>query len=114
MTHSMFDRELAREILLQIIQSIDKIERRFWPVDSIADLTDTDRGQERLDAICMKLIAIGESLKISIRLHMAVFCRFIQRLNGKRPWQCETLLPTTTLIWMLKLSFQSAVKKFQI
>ncbi len=63
MTHSMFDRELAREILLQIVQSIDKIERRFWPVDSIADLTDTDRGQERLDAICMKLIAIGESLK---------------------------------------------------
>lgn len=39
------------------------IERRFSPVRHPDDFLMTDEGLDRLDAICMMLIAIGESLK---------------------------------------------------
>jgi uncharacterized protein with HEPN domain len=59
----MFDRELALEILLQIHRSSQTVLRRFEPVTSAEDFTNSDAGMEKLDAICMQLIAIGESLK---------------------------------------------------
>jgi uncharacterized protein with HEPN domain len=33
------------------------------PIKSANDFTDSDSGMEKLDAICMQLIAIGEALK---------------------------------------------------
>lgn len=60
---SIYDHELISEILLQLHHSILTIENRFLPVKSVSDLTDSDHGQEKLDALCMQLIAIGESLK---------------------------------------------------
>jgi len=59
----MYDRELALEILTQIYESTHTILRRFEPVKSVEDFTDSDSGMEKLDAICMQLIAIGEGLK---------------------------------------------------
>lgn len=59
----MFDRELALEILIQIRQAAQTILRRFAPIKSPEDFTGSDAGMEKLDAICMQLIAIGESLK---------------------------------------------------
>jgi uncharacterized protein with HEPN domain len=59
----MFDRELALEILIQIRQAAQTILRRFAPIKSPEDFTSSDAGMEKLDAICMQLIAIGESLK---------------------------------------------------
>ena len=60
---SMFDRELALEILNQIFDAIQKIKKRFAPIDSAEEFIKTDEGMEKLDSICMQLIAIGESLK---------------------------------------------------
>lgn len=59
----MFDRELALEILSQIYQATQTILRRFAPIQSSEDFINSEEGFEKLDAICMQLIAIGESLK---------------------------------------------------
>ena len=37
--------------------------RRFEPVKSVEDFTGSPAGQEKLDSICMLLIAVGEGLK---------------------------------------------------
>lgn len=59
----MYDRLLVIEILHQIDDAIDTILKRFEPIKSVSDFTDTPYGKEKLDSICMLFIAIGESLK---------------------------------------------------
>lgn len=59
----MSDLELTRQILSQIVDSVNRILCRFEPVDGVDWFLDTEEGLEKLDAICMQLIAIGESLK---------------------------------------------------
>lgn len=59
----MYDKELVREILQQILTAADTILFRFEPVNSVSFFTDSHEGMEKLDAICMLLSAIGESLK---------------------------------------------------
>jgi hypothetical protein len=58
-----YDRKLALEILTQISDAIQKIKKRFAPINSAEKFTNSDEGVEKLDAICMQLIAVGESLK---------------------------------------------------
>ena len=60
---SEFDVELAYEILRQIRCSIRTIQQRFQGISSPADFVSSDDGLTILDAICMQLIAIGESVK---------------------------------------------------
>ena len=60
---STYDRELALEILTQIFGAIQKIKKRFAPINSAEEFTNSEEGMEKLDSICMQLIAIGESLK---------------------------------------------------
>lgn len=59
----MYDVALARAILGQIDQALQIIQRRFAPVTSPDDFTSSDAGMEKLDAICMQLIAVGEAVK---------------------------------------------------
>jgi len=59
----MFDKEFALEILSQIYEAIVRIQKRFEPIYSVEDFTNSESGMEKLDSICMPLIAIGESLK---------------------------------------------------
>ena len=59
----MHDKELILEILDQIYKSTQKVLKRFKPIKSVNDFTDSEEGMEKLDAICMQLIAIGEALK---------------------------------------------------
>lgn len=59
----MYDKELARELLSQILKSLDTVLERFAPVKTIEDFTNSSNGKEKLDGICMQLIAIGEALK---------------------------------------------------
>jgi uncharacterized protein with HEPN domain len=59
----MFDVALAREILSQIYGATQTILRRFQRIKSPLDFTGSDEGMEKLDAICMQLVAIGESVK---------------------------------------------------
>ena len=55
----MSDKELVLEVLHQTAEAVGKVLRRFAPVNSVAYLTDTPEGMEKLDAICMLLIAIA-------------------------------------------------------
>ncbi len=56
----MYDKELAKEILIQLVLCSQKILKRMESVQTVTDLVQQD---EKLDALCMQLIAIGESLK---------------------------------------------------
>jgi len=59
----MYDRELVLAILKQIYQAAQTILQRFEPVKTVSDFTDLPAGMEKLDSICMLLIAVGEALK---------------------------------------------------
>ena len=59
----MYDVELVREILRQILGATQTITRRFAPITSPKDFVTSEAGLEKLDAICMQLIAIGEGVK---------------------------------------------------
>jgi len=59
----MYDRELSLEILRQIYKAARTISKRFEPVKTSNYFTDTPAGMEKLDSLCMLLIAIGEALK---------------------------------------------------
>ncbi len=59
----MYDKELVLEVLGQIRTASQTVLDRFKSIDTASDFTDSPAGQERLDSICMLLIAIGESLK---------------------------------------------------
>ncbi len=59
----MSDPELIREILSQILEANGRIERRFATISSPDDFLTNESGIDKLDGICMMLIAIGESLK---------------------------------------------------
>jgi uncharacterized protein with HEPN domain len=59
----MYDQKLSHDILTQILEASGRIKRRFAVIQSSDDFLANDDGIDRLDAICMMLIAIGESLK---------------------------------------------------
>ena len=59
----MYDKELLLEVLRQIRTASQTILDRFKSVKTVSDFTDSPAGREKLDSICMLLIAIGESLK---------------------------------------------------
>jgi len=50
-------------ILEQINEALKTVLTRFEPVKDSNFFTDSPAGKEKLDGICMQLIAIGESLK---------------------------------------------------
>ena len=59
----MYDKELVLDILHQILDATQKVITRFTPIQTVEDFTNSPEGKEKLDSICMQLIAIGESLK---------------------------------------------------
>lgn len=59
----MYDYDVVLEVLRQIEEAAEKIITRFEAVRQVSDLSDSSAGVDKLDAICMMLIVIGESLK---------------------------------------------------
>ena len=59
----MYDVELILEDLCHIAWSLDQIMKRFSSVISSDDFMKDDAGLEKLDSICMQLMAVGETLK---------------------------------------------------
>ncbi len=59
----MYDKELVQDVLNQILDATQKVITRFKPIKTAEDFTSSPEGMEKLDSICMQLIAIGESLK---------------------------------------------------
>jgi uncharacterized protein with HEPN domain len=59
----MYDQELTIDILKQVLGALYTIHKRFEPIKHPDDFINSPEGLEKLDAICMQLIAVGESLK---------------------------------------------------
>lgn len=59
----MCDIELVRSSLLKVNTAIDRILERSETILSPDDFLNTSSGVERMESICMLLIAIGESVK---------------------------------------------------
>jgi len=59
----MYDKTLVSDILEQIVDATGIIKKRCSSVDCVSSFLDSEEGQEKLDGICMKLIAVGEGLK---------------------------------------------------
>ncbi|WP_298550512.1 HepT-like ribonuclease domain-containing protein [uncultured Parabacteroides sp.] len=59
----MCDTELIRSSLIKIQTALDRILKRSEAILSPDDFLTTPSGVERLESICMLLIAIGESVK---------------------------------------------------
>lgn len=59
----MSDSTLLRERLESVLKALERIPRRFADIRSADDFSRSEEGQDRLDAICMILIAVGEAFK---------------------------------------------------
>lgn len=59
----MYDKTLVLGLIDQIEEAFRRIERRFSAIDDPEDFVLSDDGLDRLDAIAMMLIAIGENIK---------------------------------------------------
>ena len=59
----MFDKELIQSILRKIQKALETILQRAETIHTSNDFLTTPSGVERLESICMLLIAIGESVK---------------------------------------------------
>jgi len=59
----MYDQELVIEVLDLILNASKTVLRRFEPIGNVDDFVSSEVGLEKLDSICMQLIAIGEGLK---------------------------------------------------
>jgi uncharacterized protein with HEPN domain len=79
-----YDRDLALEILSQILRSAQTILKRFEPIQSADDFVKSEAGLEKLDAICMQLIAIGESLKNLDKVTNGSILQNYQQIDWKK------------------------------
>ena len=61
----MSDRSLVTERLKDVLEALERIPRRFAGITASEDFFDNPEGQDRLDAICMVLVAVGEAFKQS-------------------------------------------------
>lgn len=59
----MYDAELLVERLRTMLGALERIPRRFAGIATPQDFVANDAGIDRMDAICMVLIAVGEELK---------------------------------------------------
>ena len=59
----MFDKLIAFHTLELIRDSLELIEKRWSDIYSVDDFLLSDSGMMKLDSVCMKLTAIGESIK---------------------------------------------------
>ena len=59
----MFEKELALECLYNIREALQVIEERTISITTVNDFLCTPEGMLRLDAVCMNLIALGETVK---------------------------------------------------
>ena len=59
----MYDKELAYELICLILDNIQTVKNRTVSIKNSNDFTSSESGMILLDSICMKLVAIGETLK---------------------------------------------------
>jgi uncharacterized protein with HEPN domain len=57
------ERELAAAVIKQMLSLVDSLLQRMAPVQTEADLQDSEAGRLLLDAVCMQYLALGEAVK---------------------------------------------------
>ena len=80
----MYDSELVKDILKNILWSIDQIGKRFEGIRNSDDFLNNDEGLQKLDSICMQLINIGEALKQIDKLTDGHLLSAYQEIDWKR------------------------------
>jgi len=103
----MYDRELALDILSQIYEASQTVLKRFKPIKSVNNFIDSPSGMEKLDSICMKLIAIGEGLKNLDKVTNKKPLPRYQNIEWKKAMALRDIL-ITILSWMPKPYMKSA------
>jgi len=75
----MYDAELLLDRLRALLGALERIPRRFADIAAPEDFYASDTGIDRMDAICMILIAAGEELKkIDRQTEGKLFARYSQ------------------------------------
>ena len=59
----MYDRELLVERLTSVLEALERIPRRFAGITTPSDFAASEAGIDRMDAISMILVAVGEEFK---------------------------------------------------
>ncbi len=80
----MYDRDLAYELISLIIDNIETIRKRTAGVNSSDDFTSSESGMILLDSICMKLAAIGETIKNLDKVTNKDLLRRYDQINWKQ------------------------------
>ena len=80
----MYDKDLSVHVLGRIYESTQIILERFRSVGSVDDFTNSPAGMEKLDSICMQLIALGESLKNLDKITQGELLKQYPRVDWKK------------------------------
>lgn len=59
----MFDKELVVGIITAVEEVLNTIQKRTATINTSDDFFNSDAGMILLDSVCMKLVAVGESVK---------------------------------------------------
>lgn len=92
----MCDKELLRSSLQKIEIAVGRILERSQTILSPDDFLNTPSGVERMESICMLLIAIGESVKrIDKETNKQLLSKLLRdrlkRCNGDERYYCSPL-----------------------
>ena len=88
----MCDKRLVLSEIGQIIETIDVVLRRTKDIQILNDFLLSESGMILLDSVCMKLIAIGESVKKLDRLtNKDLPFRGLERSYGDARHHCSSL-----------------------
>jgi uncharacterized protein with HEPN domain len=75
----MYEESLLLERLEMLLSALERIPRRFLRIKTANDFLNSDDGLDKLDAICMILVATGEAFKqIDRKTHGEFLNRYLQ------------------------------------
>ncbi|MFA5329285.1 MAG: HepT-like ribonuclease domain-containing protein [Prolixibacteraceae bacterium] len=80
----MFDKDLTYSLVAQIIENIETIQKRTFELQSHTDFVSSESGMILLDSVCMKLVAIGESIKSLDKITNREFLPRYPQINWKQ------------------------------
>jgi uncharacterized protein with HEPN domain len=80
----MFDKDLAYNLACLITENLEIIQQRTSGVLSADDFSASESGMILLDSVCMKLVAVGESIKNLDKItNKELLCQYPQ-INWKQ------------------------------
>lgn len=114
----MFDVNLLVERLKTVLTALERIPRRFAGIIHPSEFLNSDAGIDRMDAICMILVAAGEEFKkIDRRTEGKLFARYPQvqwrGAIGLRQLACGMCWRMGISMWMPSSSIRFAWNAFR-